>query len=112
MGENNAELERIGRTEALFREVNERIAESAERFEADEAEFVCECGDPSCTTRVLATLDEYEDVRGDSVAFLLAHGHEDARVEGVVEMDARHSVVHKTHPNIVPLVRALDPRAA
>ena len=36
---------RIATTESLFRSVNERIAESAERFEADEAEFVCECDD-------------------------------------------------------------------
>ena len=30
---------RIAHTEALFRSVNERIAESAERFSADNAEF-------------------------------------------------------------------------
>lgn len=112
MGENGAELERIARTEALFREVNERIAETAERFEADEAEFVCECGDPTCTTRVAATLDEYEDVRAEGVTFLLAHGHADGRVEGVIEQDARHAVVRKVHPKVASLVRALDPRAA
>jgi hypothetical protein len=31
------------RTKALFRDVNERIAESAERFDASTTEFVCEC---------------------------------------------------------------------
>lgn len=106
------ELERIARTESLFREVNERIAESAERFEADEAEFVCECGDPGCTTRVGATLEEYEDVRENGATFLLANGHADARVEAVVEDDERHAVVRKTHPKVVPLVLALNPRAA
>ena len=60
---NSNEGEKIARTESLFREVNERIAESAERFEADETKFVCECADPTCTQRVEATLDEYERVR-------------------------------------------------
>ena len=42
-----------GRTEAVFREVNEAIAKTAERFERDdEADFVCECADPDCAERV------------------------------------------------------------
>ena len=41
-----------GRTEALFRDVNERIAESAERFDAESTEFVCECADVTCANRV------------------------------------------------------------
>jgi hypothetical protein len=51
------EIEKIARTESLFREVNERIAESAERFHATETHFVCECGDSRCTHRIEATLD-------------------------------------------------------
>ena len=43
-------------TEALFRNVNERIAESAERFDAESTEFVCECADADCAHRVEATL--------------------------------------------------------
>ena len=57
------ENERRALNEALFRDVNERIAESAENFEADKTEFVCECADSSCTERVPATLAEYEKVR-------------------------------------------------
>ena len=106
------ELERIARTEALFREVNERIAESAERLDADDAEFVCECADAGCTTRVEATLDEYQQVREDGTTFLLVPGHEDARVEAVVEREDGHAVVRKTHPQVAPVVRALNPRAA
>jgi hypothetical protein len=55
--------EPIARNEALFREVNERIAESAERFDSERAEFVCECADQEGTERVEATLVEYERVR-------------------------------------------------
>ena len=104
------ELERIARTESLFREVNERIAESAKRLDADEAEFVCECADSTCTDRVPATLDEYEQIRADGTTFLLVPGHEDRRVEAVVEREDEHAVVEKTHPQVAPVVQALDPR--
>ena len=35
------EHERIAETEALFRDVNEQIAETAERFEVGTADFYC-----------------------------------------------------------------------
>jgi len=106
------ELEKIARTESLFREVNERIAESAERLDADEAEFVCECADSHCTTRLETTLDEYERVREDGATFLLVPGHEDERVEAVVAHEAKHAVVEKTHPRVAPIVHGLNPRLA
>src|SRR6266511_1566206 len=59
---------RIATTEAIFRTVNERIAESSERVDSGSGEFVCECQDRSCTHRVEASLDEYEHVRGDRAA--------------------------------------------
>jgi len=59
-------------TESLFRDVNERIAESAEGFNAESTEFVCECSDAGCADRVETTLDEYEEVRSDGATFLLA----------------------------------------
>ena len=109
---NESEAERIARTESLFREVNERIAESAERFEAKETEFVCECADPTCTHRVGVTLAEYERVRGDGATFLLAPGHEDPRVEAVVDDDGERAIVEKAHPAVEPIARALNPRRA
>ena len=103
---------RIARTEALFRDVNERIAESAQRFNSDEAEFVCECADPECTERVQATLDEYEHVRADGAQFLLLPGHEDMRIEHVVERPRRRfAVVMKFNAIVARTVRRLDPRA-
>lgn len=109
---NTSEAEKLARTEALFREVNERIAETAERFDADETKFVCECADQSCTTRVEATLEEYERVREDGATFLLVPGHEDERIEAVIEVEGERAVVQKRHPKVRPLVVALDPRAA
>lgn len=104
------EAEKIAKTESLFREVNERIAENAERFDSGATEFVCECADPSCTERVDVTLEQYESVRSDGATFLLANGHEDERVEGVVKADGDVAVVEKRHPFVEPLVRRLDPR--
>jgi hypothetical protein len=106
------EAEKIARTESLFREVNERIAETADQFELDETKFVCECSDPSCTERIDATLEQYESVRADGATFLLANGHQDERVEGVVEAGGEAAVVEKRHPFVEPLVRALDPRTS
>lgn len=101
----------MAHTEALFREVNERIAETAWRLDLENAQFICECADSSCTTRVEATMDEYEGVREDADKFLLAPGHEDARVEAVVEREGDHAVVQKLHPLVRSLVVALDPRS-
>ena len=103
--------ERLARTEALFRDVNERIAESAESFDADEADFVCECGEQACTERVSATIDEYERVRADGRRFLIRPGHENERIERIVESRSRFAVVEKVHDRVVAIVRKLDPRA-
>lgn len=103
---------RIARTEALFRDVNERIAESAQRFNADEAEFVCECSDPECTERIHATLDEYEGVRAEGTHFLLVPGHENPRIERVLGRPRRRfAVVEKFNATVVRAVRRLNPRA-
>jgi hypothetical protein len=107
-----SEAERIARTEALFREVNERIAETAARFGSEKTSFVCECADPACTHRVTASLDEYEQVREDGASFLLVPGHEDERVEAVVEQQDGHAVVEKQHEEVREIVLDLDPRSA
>ncbi len=101
-----------GRTEALFRDVNERIAESAQRFEADTAQFVCECANPNCTDRVEATLDEYEKVRADGATFLLAPGHVHKDIERVVADRGRFHVVEKIQRTVRATVKRLNPRPA
>jgi|SRR5689334_7833306 transcription initiation factor TFIID subunit TAF12 len=98
------------RTEALFRDVNERIAESAERFDASSTEFVCECADPGCVHRVEATLDEYEQVRGDGATFMLAPGHVDHSIETIVADRGRFHVVEKIQESVRATVRRLNPR--
>lgn len=100
----------IARTESLFRHVNERIAEAAERFEARDATFVCECADRECADRVEAPLDEYERVREEPARFLIAPGHEERAVERTVRRAARYRIVEKLGRAGV-VARQLDPRA-
>ena len=103
---------KIAQTESAFREVNEAIARTAVKFEADEAEFVCECADPECAHRVPAELDEYEDVRADPTHFLIAPGHDEPRVERVIDRTADYAVVEKFGETVERIVRRLNPRTA
>lgn len=104
------EHERRATTEALFRDVNERIAESAERFDAGASEFICECSDPNCTHRVAATLEEYEEVRAQPTTFLVVPGHEEGDIEQVVSDRVRFRIVEKVQAAMRRTVVRLDPR--
>ena len=103
--------ERRATTEALFRDVNERIAESAERFDATGTEFVCECSDPNCTHKVPASLAEYEQVRQDPATFLVAPGHEQGDIEQVVSDRGRFRIVEKVQAAVRRVVVRLDQRS-
>lgn len=103
---------RIARTEALYRGVNERIADSAKRFGSDDASFVCECDDPDCTHRIRVRLDEYDQVRADGARFILDEEHVNPEVERVVERRPRFALVEKVKPLVRQTVQRLNPRAA
>jgi uncharacterized Zn finger protein len=107
-----SEKVRIGTTEAVFRSVNERIAETAERFDSDAAEFVCECDDRACTHRVAAPLETYEHVREEPTRFLLAPGHENEDIEKIVANRRRYMIVEKFERTVAATVRRLNPRGA
>lgn len=90
--------ERLAKNEALFREVNSRIRDLSERWELESPDliaFVCECSRVGCADPVQLTLDEYEQVRANRARFFLVPGHEDGRVDGVVERHDRYVVVEK-----------------
>lgn len=102
---------KMARTESAFREVNEAIAKTAIRFEATETDFVCECSDPECAHRITADLDDYEDVRADATHFLIAPGHEQPRIERIVEETDEYHVVEKFGATVRRIVQSLNPRA-
>jgi hypothetical protein len=102
---------RTARTESLFRDVNERIAETAKEIGAERAVFVCECADSACDERVEASLAEYESVRADGTRFLVAHNHEQPRYEEVIRRRSTHRVVSKdVDEQVKRAVCDLDPR--
>jgi hypothetical protein len=104
--------EQIAKTEAVFREVNEAIASAADRLEADEAEFVCECADAECAHRITAGLEEYDRVREEPTRFILKPGHEQPRVERVVRREGDYTIVEKFERTVARIVTQLDPRAS
>jgi hypothetical protein len=103
---------RIAKTEALFRDVNERIAETSGRFDADEAEFMCECADPACAQRLQVPLDEYEAVRENATTFVVNPEHAVPEVEKVVQHRRGYAIVKKIDDVVARIVRQLDPRTA
>ena len=102
----------MARTESAFREVNEAIAETAARFDAEETQFICECADPQCAHRVSADLEEYEEVRSEPTHFLLAPDHHVPEVERIVERTDEFDVVEKVTPLMARIARRLNPRPA
>ena len=107
-----ASIDHIARTESLFRDVNERIAEVADRLGSDDAEFVCECANADCGERVQVSLAEYEQVREDGARFLVAPGHEEPALEQVLKRHGNHEVLTKSKdPRLARAARELDPRA-
>ena len=91
--------ERLAQNEVLYRSVNERLEPVNESLEASlklPSEWVCECADAGCTTRIRATVTEYESVRAHARQFLVYPGHVDPSVEHVVRGNERFTVVEKS----------------
>jgi len=100
----------IGRHQALFREVNERIEELAETFDLkDELTILCECGWGECDERIALREDEYDRLRRIPTHFAVLPGHEIPDVERVVERHDGFVVVEKFGESANVAIR-LDPR--
>jgi hypothetical protein len=102
---------RIGRNEALFREVNERIerVSGALRTETDTMTILCECGTETCVEHIDVSVSEYERIRGQSTLFFVRPGHAKSDVEEVVEHHDEYDVVRK-ESGAAESARELDPR--
>ena len=81
------QVARMARNQALFREVNERIAELAAHFEVATGPqaFVCECSQLGCTASLELPASAYSRLRDDPTTFLVLSGHEDVDHETVIE---------------------------
>jgi hypothetical protein len=104
---------RVGLNEAIFREVNERIEDLAERFNLEDRplDLVCECGDGNCTERISMTHAEYEELRTDSKQFAVYPGHVFPDVEEVVAHRRGYDVVRKRDREAAALAEASDSRS-
>jgi hypothetical protein len=102
---------RIAKTESRFRNVNERIAKTAEQIGANEAEIVCECADPECGERIAAPLADYEETRADGSHFLVSPGHEEHGHERVVKTRPGFRIIEKLR-GVGAVAQRLNPRRA
>lgn len=104
---------RVGRNEALFRQVNEELEslEHVTRITDKTLGIVCECGDLRCRERIDVPISAYEEVRGASDLFLVVPGHEIPLTEEIVQRSERYSVVRKLEGEPARIAHATDPRS-
>ena len=102
-----ASKDRFARNEAIFREVNERVADVMDA-EARMTSFLCECGNLDCVEEVSLTSAEYVKLRSNSATFAVVPGHVLEDVETVIEETDRFQIVEK-HPREAAIAEATDP---
>ena len=102
-----ASKDRIARNEAIFREVNERVADVIDS-EARMTDFLCECGNLDCVEEISLTDAEYMKLRRNPATFAVVPGHAIEDVETVIEETDRFQVVEK-HPREAAIAEATDP---
>jgi hypothetical protein len=104
--------ERVGRNEALFRSLNERIEDVSRRFlEPTPLSIVCECGNGDCTERIPVATPAYEAVRAESTTFFVVPGHELPDTEDVIDRQGRYLVVRKHPGRPEEIAEETDPRS-
>ena len=100
------------RSQALFREVNERIEQLAGDFGSDgHNPLICECGNPECTEQIELSPAEYEGVRAHASRFVVALNHENPETESIVEQNERFAVVETFAGETSRIARETDPRS-
>lgn len=102
---------RTAQNEALFREVNERIKETADGLGSDSAfEYFCECANADCTFQLTLTAAQYESLRADPTQFVVLPLHFTPEVETLVSENDGHWIVRKTG-EAGEYAEKLDPRS-
>ena len=88
--------EAAARNEEVFRSVNERIDEAADRLGVETPlPFHCECSDAQCVEKLSLSPNEYQRVVDERFCFVVIPGHENPAVERVVERGPEYCVVEK-----------------
>lgn len=102
--------ERRGLNEALFRQVNERIAEEGGGSDDIGFEIVCECANLDCFERIAVDRSAYEEARRNAATFIIRTGHSNESVERVVAREKDYVLVEKSG-DAADLARETDPRS-
>ena len=104
--------QRVGRNEALFRQVNEQINAVNASFGrvTRELAVVCECGDPQCVEQITLPLPDYEALRANPVYFVVKPGHQAADLERVVARHDDYWIIEKHPGEPTELAAQLDSR--
>ena len=95
----NTRSARAGRNQALYREVNGRVREMNEAFDAflPLGEWICECANEECFETIEMTHEEYEVVRAGGTRFFVkpddAHVFPEAEI--TTERRERYWIVEK-----------------
>jgi hypothetical protein len=89
------QLRRRALNEAVFREVNERIAALGAAQGYERLELVCECASIGCAAPISILVSDYEQARSDSRAFLVVTGHADPGTEVVLAERGSYALVQK-----------------
>jgi hypothetical protein len=88
--------ERAARNEEVFRKVNEGIAAGAEQHAVTGTmPFHCECDRASCLETIEIAHSRYEAIVRKRYCFVVLPGHEEPRIERIVETTADFLVVEK-----------------
>lgn len=100
------------RSQALFREVNERIEHLPAGLDPNGYDrLFCECGNPECTQQVELTRAEYEHARDHASRFVIALNHENPETESIIEENERFALVETYAGSASQIARETDPRS-
>lgn len=110
----NLTEERAARNEAVFREVNERIAQLQNRLEGTrrtQGRSSVSGSDEACAARLDVPMETYERVRNDPHLFLVAPGHTQPEIEHSAEQEPGFVIVRKDRPAAERIAEQTDPRS-
>ena len=111
MNISRAERQQI-ENEMIFRRFNEKVSEELGKLDAMHVEdgnaeltkdsdhvleFVCECSDEDCTTRIPMRLTKYQQIHQERDTFIIAPGHQASAIEKVVREETDHAIVEKNN---------------
>jgi hypothetical protein len=103
--------QRVGRNEALLRDVNEGIERGQwHAGPEDPIRFRCECAGLDCNRMIELTMGEYEQLREHPRRFMVIPGHEVLETEAVVQTNPDYLFVEKRAEAGV-VAEELDPRS-